>query len=153
MLAFRSVRLLLGLALVWSAFHLGRILAVRLFVLSLSLMMTCPTRLARSRQGFSRKNIDGRVWRFFGVIQRVSHGHLHIRRASWRTESRGMRLLVPVVVVFQVFEYVADIEECVAIQADVHESGLHARKDAGDFAFVDDADERELFFALDVDFD
>ena len=153
MLAFSSVCFFMDIALVWSTFYLARMLMVSVFVMSLSLVMTRPTWLARARQRFSRKNIDGGVWRFFRVIQLVSHGHLHIRRACWRTERRGMRLLVPVVVVFQVFEYVADVQESVAIQSDVHESGLHARKDAGDFAFVDAADERELFFALDVDFD
>ena len=58
-----------------------------------------------------------------------------------------------VIVVFQIFENITDIEEGVAVEADIHESGLHARKDAGNSAFVDAADEGELFFALDVDFD
>jgi hypothetical protein len=31
-----------------------------------------------------------------------------------------------VIVVLKVFENVADVEECVAIEANVHESGLHA---------------------------
>jgi hypothetical protein len=62
-------------------------------------------------------------------------------------------IVVPVVVTLEIFEYVADVEECVTIEADVHESGLHARQNAGDFSFVDAADEGELFFALDVNFD
>ena len=57
------------------------------------------------------------------------------------------------VVVFEIFENVADVQERVAVETDVHEGGLHAGKDAGDFSFVDAADQRELFFALDVDFD
>jgi hypothetical protein len=60
---------------------------------------------------------------------------------------------IAVVVVFKIFEDVADVQEGIAIEADVHESGLHTREDAGDSAFVDAADEGELFFALDVNFD
>jgi hypothetical protein len=58
-----------------------------------------------------------------------------------------------VIVVLEVFENVADVQERVTVQADVHESGLHAGKDTGDFSFVDTADERKFLFALDVDFD
>ena len=67
----------------------------------------------------------------------------------------GMRfaVTVAVIVVFEIFENIADIQEGVAIQADVHESGLHARKHPRDAALVDTADQRELFFALDVNFD
>src|SRR5213592_895101 len=39
--------------------------------------------------------------------------------------------------VSDVFENLADVEESVAIQADVHESRLHAREDASNFSFVD----------------
>ena len=60
---------------------------------------------------------------------------------------------VPVIVVFEIFENIADVEERIAIKADVNESGLHAGEDAGDSAFVDATDEGELFFALDVNFD
>src|SRR5439155_599180 len=87
-------------------------------------------------------------------------------RFAWKhfhgsTNSRGqrchgsLRLLVrvPVIVVFEIFENIADIQESVAIQTDVHESGLHAWQNAGNFSFVDAADESELFFPLDVDFD
>ena len=56
-------------------------------------------------------------------------------------------------VVLEVFKNVADVEECVAIQADVHESRLHAGEDACDFSFIDAADESEFFFPLDVNFD
>jgi hypothetical protein len=58
-----------------------------------------------------------------------------------------------VVVVFEVLENVADVQERVAVQADVHESGLHAREDACDFSFVDTADERKFLFAFDVNLD
>ena len=66
-----------------------------------------------------------------------------------------MRLLVrmPVIVVLEVFENVADVEESVAIEANVHERGLHTGEDAGDSSFVNAADEGEFFFALDVNFD
>jgi hypothetical protein len=57
------------------------------------------------------------------------------------------------VVVFEVFEDIANVEERVTIQADVDESRLHAREDASYFTFVDAADERELFLTLNVDFD
>jgi len=65
----------------------------------------------------------------------------------------GIGMGVSVIVVFEIFENVADVEESIAIEADVNESGLHAGEDAGDSAFVDAADEGELFFALDVNFD
>jgi len=60
---------------------------------------------------------------------------------------------VAVIVVFEVFENVADVEECVAVQADVDERRLHARQNARYFSLVDAADKRELFFTLNVDFD
>jgi hypothetical protein len=60
---------------------------------------------------------------------------------------------VPVVVILEIFEDVADVKKGIAIETDIDESGLHAGEDAGDSAFVDAADEGELFFALDVNFD
>ena len=57
------------------------------------------------------------------------------------------------IVILEIFEDVTDVEESVAIETDVHESGLHAGKDAGDFPFVDAADESELFFPFDINFD
>ncbi len=53
---------------------------------------------------------------------------------------------MPVIVILEIFENVADVEEGIAIEADIDESGLHAGEDASDFAFVDAADEGELFF-------
>jgi len=62
-------------------------------------------------------------------------------------------IFVTVVVAFEIFKNVADVKERVAVEADVHESRLHARQNACDFSFVDAADEGELFFTLDVNFD
>jgi hypothetical protein len=76
------------------------------------------------------------------------HGRICRRNSDWLIDVR-----VPVIVVFEIFEDVADVEESIAVKTDVHERGLHAGEDAGDFAFVNAADEGELFFALDVNFD
>ncbi len=57
-----------------------------------------------------------------------------------------------VVIVFEIFENVADVQEGVAIQPDIHERGLHSREHACDPALVDTANQRELFFALDINF-
>jgi hypothetical protein len=67
----------------------------------------------------------------------------------------SLRLLVrmPVIVIFEIFENVADVQESVAVETDVHEGGLHTGEDAGDFSFVDAADESEFLLALDVNFD
>jgi hypothetical protein len=91
-----------------------------------------------------------------GVGQRLARQDFH-RRTDRRRQGRGgtLRLLMRMhrVVVFQVFENVANVQKRVAVEADIHESRLHAGKDAGDFSFIDAADQRELFFALDVNFD
>src|SRR3989442_11918860 len=42
-----------------------------------------------------------------------------------------------VIVVLEVLENVADVQESVTIQANVHEGGLHPGENAGDFSFVD----------------
>jgi hypothetical protein len=88
-------------------------------------------------QRFAGKQLDNVRWR--GRVRRRSGRLIGVR--------------VPVVIVFEIFENVADVEEGIAIEADIDESGLHAGEDAGDSAFVDAADEGELFFALDVNFD
>jgi hypothetical protein len=100
------------------------------------------------------------VMRFFmaftGACQGFSRKHFHRRADCGRQRlSSALRLLMRMhrVIIFEVFENVADVEERVAIKTDVHESRLHSGKDAGDFSFVDAADQRELFFALDVNFD
>jgi len=93
---------------------------------------------------------------FSGPGQRFTRKHFDRRTIRGRQSRHGgLRLLVrmPVIVVLEVFENIADVQEGVAVEANVHEGGLHAGEDAGDFTFVDAADEREFFFPLDVDFD
>jgi len=58
-----------------------------------------------------------------------------------------------VIVVLEVLEDVTNVQEGVAIQANVHKRGLHAREDAGNFSFIDAANESEFLFALDINFD
>src|SRR5580704_1571027 len=116
----------------------GMILDVGLFGMEL-FAMCFIVMLAGACQRFARQNInrsalDGRHRRRRGV-----HGRLLVR--------------MPMVVVLQVFENITNVEEGVAVETNIHESRLHAGKDAGDFSFVDAADEGEFFFALDVDFD
>ena len=69
--------------------------------------------------------------------------------------SSGVRIAVPVavIVIFEIFENVADVKKRVAIEADIDERGLHTGEDASDAALVDATNQRELFFALDVNFD
>src|SRR6266567_4742011 len=91
-----------------------------------------------AREGFSWEHFDGRT------VARGDCGDRGMRHMRFRR--------MAVLVVLEVFENVADIEESVAIQADVHESRLHAGEDASNFSFVDAADESEFFFPLDVNF-
>jgi hypothetical protein len=89
-----------------------------------------------------------------GHRQRFARQHFDRRHAP--TDHRrdaNRRFSVTVIVVLQVFEYVADVQEGIPIQTDVHECGLHARQDSRYFSFVDAADERKFFLALNVDFD
>jgi len=90
-------------------------------------------------EGFTGQQFDG-------------GGRVSASDGGSRRVSRGMGVIVTMIVVFEVFEHIADVEKGVAIQADVDESRLHAGENASNLAFVDAADERELFFALDVDF-
>jgi hypothetical protein len=87
---------------------------------------------------------DRFAWQHFGMY---GDGNL------WRRCSVRLRVPVAVIVILKIFENVADVQEGVAVKPDVHESGLHTRKHPRDTAFVDTADQRELFFALDVNFD
>src|SRR5579859_7934863 len=87
-------------------------------------------------KGFTRQRFDERAARGRG------------NRRRW-----GVSVGMAMIVVFEIFENVADVEECVAIQADVDERRLHARKNARYFSLVDAADKRELFLALNVDLD
>ena len=94
-------------------------------------------RNCRTRQRFAGKKLDG------------------ARRSRRVRRSRGgqIRLRMTSIILLEVFEDVADVQESVAVQPDIDESRLHAGEDPSDSAFVDAADKRELFFALDVDFD
>src|SRR5579859_1502411 len=66
---------------------------------------------------------------------------------------RPLAMAVVMIVVFEIFEDVADVQERVAVQSDIDERRLHTGEHAGDPALIDAADQRELFFALDVNFD
>lgn len=91
-----------------------------------------------------------------GVSQRFAGEQLdnvgRYRRISGGSGG-GIGMGVAMIVVFEIFEDITDVKESIAIEADVNESGLHAGEDAGNSAFIDAADEGELFFALDVNFD
>jgi hypothetical protein len=93
-----------------------------------------------------------RAKRFAG--QQFDGGFARFRRG--RDGGAGRVLLamsMAVIVIFEIFENVGDVQESVAIEADVNESGLHTGEHAGDAAFVDAADEGEFLFALDVNLD
>src|SRR5580704_6309604 len=99
---------------------------------------------------------------FFVFVRRSSVAQRFARKQLDNVGRRGREggssgrcvgVRVAVIVVLQIFENIADVEKSIAIETDVNESGLHAGEDAGDSAFVDTADEGELFFALDVNFD
>jgi hypothetical protein len=98
---------------------------------------------------------DGFFMMFGCVAERFTGEKLDGVHVDGRDSRRHVGCLVTmaVIVVFEIFENVTDVEEGIAIQADIHESGLHARKDAGYFSFVDAADESEFFFAFDVNLD
>ncbi len=92
---------------------------------------------------------------FGGVTDRFAWQHFGVDGDGNLWRRRGVRLGVPVsvIVILKIFENVTDVQEGVAVKPDVHESGLHAGKHPRDAALVDTADQRELFFALDVNFD
>jgi hypothetical protein len=96
---------------------------------------------------------DGLCMMFGCVAERFTREKLDgvdVYGRDCRRRRVGCVVTMAVIVIFEIFENVADVEEGVAIQADIDESRLHARKDAGYFSFVNAADEGELFFALDV---
>jgi len=128
MLVLRGGRFIVGNALFLHrmGFVLVELLMVRMFVM-----------LSGAGQRLTRKHFDWRI----------------IRGGQRRRRSLRVLVRLPMIVVFEVFENVADIEKGVAVETNVHEGGLHAGEDAGDSSFVDAADEREFFFPLDVDFD
>src|SRR6202022_302383 len=90
-------------------------------------------RTASARQRFTRQNVHG-----------------EFRRGRPRRQGEVLLMPLAVIVVLEIFENIADVQEGVAVQANVYEGRLHAWKDAGDFAFVDAADKREFLFALDI---
>jgi len=128
MLVFSGVRFIVRSVLL---IRVMSFVLLELFVVHFFVVITDPA------QGFTWKQFDR------GTIRGGQRRH------------RGQRLLVrmPVIVVLKVFENVADVQESVAVETNVHESGLHAGEYAGDFSFIDAADEREFFFPLDVNFD
>src|SRR6267378_4754629 len=83
------------------------------FVLMELFMVRFLVMIAGTGQGFTGKHFDR------GTI-----------RGGQR--ARGGRLLVrmPGIVVLEVFENVADVQEGVAVETNVHEGGLHAGEDA-----------------------
>jgi hypothetical protein len=94
-------------------------------------------------------------WRFVSMGQDFS-GKLEVFRARGglaMSEGRGCFVAVAVIVILEIFENVADIQESISVQTDIHECRLHARENASHSAFVNAADESEFFFALDIDFD
>src|SRR6266481_1474838 len=104
--------------------------------------------------------ILGRVMLFFVMFrgpgqgfagEQFDRGTVGGRHGGQRRLRRFVRMAV--IVVLEVLENVTDVEEGVAVKTNIHESRLHAGEDAGDFSLVDAADERELFFPLDVNFD
>src|SRR6266567_573248 len=112
-------------------------------------------------RGVSSVLMEFFVTHFFVVFAGASQGFTgkqfdrKTNRGRRQGRSRGLMVLMrlSVIVVLEIFENVADVEESVAIEANVHESRLHTGEDAGDSSFVDAADEGEFFFALDVNFD
>jgi hypothetical protein len=110
-------------------FGLGKLVRSRVLAVLDSVHVALADRLAR--QGF-------------GVHR---YGDLWGGRGVW------LRMPVTMIVVFQILENVADVQESVAVEPDIHEGRLHARKHPGDPALIDTTDQRELFFALDVNFD
>jgi hypothetical protein len=89
---------------------------------------------------------------FGSASQGLARKQLESRAIAHRHRGRGGMMIMRLVVL-EVFENVANVEKRIAIQGDVHESGLHTGEDASDFSFVDAADESEFFFPLDVNFD
>jgi hypothetical protein len=65
---------------------------------------------------------------FSPACQRLARQHFpwRMRVAVYNYRCWRVMRAMPVIVIFQVFEYVADVQKCVAIQADVDESRLHA---------------------------
>jgi hypothetical protein len=73
---------------------------------------------------------------------------------AWRRCGTARRSLLKFVGLFRVFEFeeVGYIEERIALQAHVHEGGLHARENPCNSAVVNGARKCVLVFAFVVDF-
>lgn len=95
-------------------------------------------RLGGGRRGFQRSKISWRSLRGFGGSLQV-RGRGRLRRGLLSFDSRLDRCR-NVVVVFQIFQEIADVEEGVAVEADFYERGLHSRENSGDATFVDTSD-------------
>ena len=108
------------------------------FVLMIAVMLLALVRFGGPAlaNGFARQNFGG-DWR--GCLRRAVAVRIAVAMA--------------VIVILKIFEYVADVQERVAVETDIDEGGLHTREDAGNAAFVDATYQRELFFALDINFD
>ena len=79
-------------------------------------------------------------------------GALPLRSRPRRPGDVAVAVGVEVGGVAGLFHEVGDVEEGVALEADVHEGGLHAGEDAGDFAVIDGACEGVFVLALVIDF-
>jgi hypothetical protein len=94
----------------------------------------------RSRRRFQRRS-----------RRRRSFGYGRLAPAAAVPGAAVLRHLVELVGVF--FEEIRDVEEAVALQAQVDEGRLHARQHAGDAPLVDTARQRVFVGALEVDLD
>ena len=141
------------LLLIGGVLFVRAIVGVRVFVVIFKMMfVTIFLRVEVLMRSFVHdvvSNIVNRVTVPQGLARQ------HVDRRSGRRKRGRLRfgMSMTVIVVFEVFENVADIEERVAIEPDVDESRLHAGKHPRDTALVDTADEGELFFAFDINFD
>jgi hypothetical protein len=133
----------------------ARYIAVRIFVLQI-VMLLVGVRIVVTR--FTVFFVVGLIVTFvrFGTVrERLTRQNFGDHRRGRRSRGERMRIAVSMtmIVIFEIFENVADVQEGVAVQADVDEGRLHARKDAGDAAFVNTPDQREFLLALNINFD
>jgi len=108
---------------------------LRMELLAMRLLLT----LGGASERLAGKQLDARAV----ALSYCGSGQMLVRLLVW----------LAMLVILEVFENVADVEKRVAVEADVHESGLHAREHARNFSLVDAANESEFFFPLDVNFD
>lgn len=86
------------------------------------------------------------------AFPRMGFAGLTIARMGFPAIASGTRFIsYGVVRLFYFLEKVGDVEECVALQTDLHEGRLHAGQHAGDFAFVYRAGKGVFVLALEVD--